>query len=203
VRYTLCALLSVCSLFAQNDSATPQKSQNAMGMFYVDGIIYQYSAGTNAIVVAAAHSAINHKFAAVKVRVYNTGQRSLTVKPEDVRLEDTAARHTVAAVSGGELAGKMRKPYNMARYGVTAIAGSEPEMPITSDMTPQMLEMMRAMMARGNGAVMAGGKNLLYTDTPGELETGPDSAHPAECDLVCRLRNREAAGADALVQLQH
>jgi hypothetical protein len=70
-------------------------------------------------------------------------------------------------------------------------------------MAPQMLEMMRPMMAHSNGGVMPGGKNLLYTDTPGELETGPESAHAAECDLVCRLRNREAAGADPLAQLQH
>ena len=201
MRYLSLALLFVCPLFAQNDVGTPQKSQNAMGMFYVDGIVYQYSVGKDAIVVAAAHSAINHKFAAVKVRVYNTGQHSLTVKPDDVRLGDAGGR-VVAAVPGAELAGKMRRPYNMARYGVNAVAGSEPEMPITSEMAPQMLEMMRAMMARSNGGVMPGGKNLLYTDTPGELETGQESARAAECDLVCRLRNREAVGADPLVQLQ-
>ena len=201
MRYLLCALAVIGSLFAQNEGSVRQKSQNAIGMFYVDGIIYQYSVGEDAIVVAAAHSAINHKFAAVKVRVYNAGQHSLTVKPEDLCLEDAGGR-VIAAVSGAELATKMRRPYNMARYGVNAVAGSEPEMPITSDMAPQMLEMMRAMMARSNGGVIPGGKNLLYTDTPGELETGPESAHAAECDLVCRLRNREAAGADPLVQLQ-
>ncbi|HKD85046.1 MAG TPA: hypothetical protein VKB58_09885 [Terriglobales bacterium] len=201
MRYLSFALLVVCPLFAQNDARTPQKSQNAMGMFYVDGIIYQYSVGKDAIVVAAAHSAINRKFAAVKVRVYNTGQQSLTIKPTDVRLEDGAGR-VVAAVSGTDLATKMRKPYNMARYGVNAVAGSDPEMPITSDMAPQMLEMMRTMMARSNGGVMPGGKNLLYTDTPGELETGRESERAPECDLVCRLRNREAVGAYALVQLQ-
>lgn len=196
-------LLFACPLFAQNDSAAaPQKSQNAMGMFYVDGITYQYSAGSGAIVVAAAHSAINHKFAAVKVRVYNTGPHSVTVKPEDVHLEDAGGR-AVAALSGAELAAKMRKPYNMARYGVSAVAGSEAEGPITSDMvTPQMLEMMRAMMARSNGGMIPGGKNLLYTDTPGELQGGRESSQAPECDLVCRLRNREAAGADPLVQLQ-
>ena len=202
VRYLFCAVALVCSLFAQDEVPALGRSKNAMGMFYVDGIVYQYSVGSDAIVVAAAHSAINHKFAAVKVRVYNTGQHSLTIKPEDVRLEDATTGRIVSQVSGAELAGKMRKPYNMARYGVNAVAGSEPEGPITSDMAPQMLEMMRAMMARSNGAVMPGAKNLLYTDTPGELETRPESAHAAECDLVCRLRNREGASADALVQLQ-
>ena len=95
----------------------------AKGMFYVDGIVYQYVAGTDYTVVAAAHSVLNRKFLAVKVRVYNTGRQSVTVKPEDVVLEDANGDRTLAAVSGAELARKMRHPYNWARYAVTPVAG--------------------------------------------------------------------------------
>jgi len=68
-------------------------------MFYVEGIVYQYVAGTDYTVVAAAHSVLNRKFLAVKVRVYNAGQRSVTVKPEDVVLEDANGGHALAALS--------------------------------------------------------------------------------------------------------
>jgi hypothetical protein len=172
-------------------------------MFYVDGIVYQYSTGSDFTVVAAAHSVINHKFVAVKVRVYNTGAHSVTVKPEDVLAEDAVANHAVAAVSAAELSRKMRKTYNMARYSVALGGPDSSQMPITADMlNPQYLAMMQAMAARANGGVMAGGKNLLYTDTPGELDSNEESQGAAECDLVCRLRTRETMGTDALAQLQ-
>lgn len=205
MRYLLCALLFTCSLFAQNEAeaSAPQNSGAARGAFYVDGIVYQYATGTDHTVVAAAHSVINHKFLAVKVRVYNAGQRSVTVKPEDILVEDVVAGHAVAAIPGAELAKKLRKPYNMARFGMNAIGGSEPtDTPITSEMaSPQFLQMMRAMAAHANsggGAV----NNLLYTDTPGALESGEERVHAEECDVVCRLRTREGQGADVLAQLQ-
>jgi hypothetical protein len=202
MRY-LIALLLGCSLFAQDENLASQKPEIARGAFYVDGIVYQYAAGRNYTVVAAAHSVINRKFVAIKVRVYNAGQHSITVKPEDVVVEDAIAGHTVTAVSGSELANKMRKPYNMARFGVSTIAGGDQETPITSDMvTPQMLEMMRAMAARANNGTMPSGKSVLYTDTPGALESGDGTPRRAECDQVCRLRIRENQGADPLTQLQ-
>ena len=200
-----CALVLGCSLFAQE--ATPDAA-TAKGSFYVDGIVYQFASNANYTVVAAAHSAINHKFVAVKVRVYNTGQRSVTVKPEDISMADAVNSQTIMAISGADLAQKMRKPYNMARYAVNGIAGPEEQVPITSDMlNPQFLQMMRAMAAaHTSGAGMVpSANNLLYTDTPGALEetaAGPAAA-PAECDQVCRLHNREAQGVDALAQLQH
>ena len=203
MRYTLCALLLGCSLFAQDQGPSAPKSEGAKGTFYVYGIVYQYAAGTDYTVVAAAHSVINHKFLAVKVRVYNAGQHSVTLKPEDVVVEDAVAGHAAAAASGAELAKRMRKPYNMARYGVNTFAGAEPDTPITSDMvSPQFLEMMRAMAARANSGGMPGGSNVLYTDTPGALDSGEEPARPPECDQICRLRNREAQGTDALQQLQ-
>ncbi|MGA2905700.1 MAG: hypothetical protein ABSD98_17895 [Candidatus Korobacteraceae bacterium] len=204
MRYLLCALVFVGCLFAQDETLAPQKSAGAKGEFYVDGIVYQYAAGTDSTVVAAAHSVINHKFLAVKVRVYNAGQRSLTVKPEDILVEDIVAGHAVAGISAAELAKRMRKPYNMARFSVGAMGGGDPAAtPITSDMvSSQFLQMMRAMAARTNGGAMPSGKDLLYTDTPGALESDEETAHTAVCDQVCRLRSREAQGADALAQLQ-
>jgi hypothetical protein len=202
VRQILCVLLLACPLFAQDGSPARPESQNRKGRFYVDGIVYQYASGREYTVVAAAHSVLNHKFLAVKLRVYNAGPRSVTVKPEDVALEDAVGQRTVAAISGAELAKRLRKPYNMARYGVNAIAGGEPETPITSDMAnPQFLEMMRAMAAQVHSRAGAG-DNLLYTDTPGALAVGDEAAGPVECDQVCKLRLRETQGADVLAQLQ-
>jgi hypothetical protein len=205
MRYLLCGLWLSCSLFAQNEAKAPalQPSGAAAGTFYVDGIVYQYTRGTDHTVVAAAHSAINHKFLAVKVRVYNAGQWSVTVKPEDILVEDAVAGHAVIAIPGAELARRMRKSYNMARFGVNAMAGSDsPDTPITSEMTsPQFLQMMRAMAARTNSGGVTG-NNLLYTDTPGALESEEEMTHAEECDVVCRLRTREAQGADVLAQLQ-
>ncbi|MFZ0313859.1 MAG: hypothetical protein WAL85_14225 [Candidatus Korobacteraceae bacterium] len=205
MRYVLCALVFSCSLFAQNQAEIPARPPSgvAAGAFYVDGIVYQYESEPDHTVVAAAHSAINHKFLAVKVRVYNAGQRSVTLKPEDILVEDVVAGHVVTAIPGAELARRMRKSYNMARFGVNAMAGSDtPDTPITSEMTsPQFLQMMRAMAARANSG---GGtsNSMLYTDTPGALESGDEPAHAEECDVVCRLRTREGQSADVLAQLQ-
>jgi len=202
MRYVLCALLFVCSVFAQDQTLAPQKIQ--AGSFYVDGIVYQYAVGKEYTVVAAAHAALNRKFLAVKVRVYNAGQHSVTIKPEDMLLEDEVGGKPVAPVSSAQLAEKLRKPYNMARFSVGAIAGQDPQMPITADMAnnPQMLEMMRAIAARANGNTMPGGKSLLYTDTPGALDADDEPARPAECDQACRLRGHETQGPDPLAQLQ-
>ncbi len=180
MRTLLCVVFLGCSLFAQQ---VTRETFDAKGTFFVDGIVYQYAAGTNYTVVAAAHSAINHKFLAVKVRVYNAGQHSITIKPEDIVVEDEVAQRVLTAVSGAELARRMRKPYNMARYAVNGIAGADRDAPITSDMmNPQLLQMMMAMAARANGGAIPAGKNVLYTDTPGAL--ADDDAPPVavECD---------------------
>ena len=203
MRYFFCALLLSSTLFGQSQYQTAPDLSNARGTFYVEGISYQYAAGNNYTVVAAAHSVINHKFLAVKVRVYNTGQHSVTVKPEDVLVEDAVASRALAPVSATQLADKMRKPYNMARYAVSGAGGGDPsEQPVTSDMVnPQMLEMMRAIAARTHANSMAVGQNLLYTDTPGALDSDAPR-RTAQCDQVCQLRMGEAQGPDALAQLQ-
>ena len=198
MRCLLCVLLLNCSLAAQD---VTRETSNAQGTFYVDGIVYQYVAGQNCTVVAAAHSALNHKFLALELRVYNATRRSITVKPEDILVEDAVGGRALAAVAGSALAQRMRKPYNMARYAVNGIAGGEGETPITSEMvSPQFLAMMRAMAARANGSPIPG-SNLLYTDTPGALEDGDVPPAVPVCDQVCRLRYREAHG-DVLAQLQ-
>jgi len=199
MRWLLGVLLLSCSLSAQDVN---HETANAQGTFYVDGIVYQYAAGPNCTVVAAAHSALNHKFLALKLRVYNAGPHSITVKPDDIILEDAIGGRVLTAVAGADLAQRMRKPYNMARYAVNGIAGGDMDTPITRDMvSPQFMEMMRAMAARANGGAVPSGSNLLYTDTPGALEDG-DAPPPAPvCDRVCRLRNREARG-EVLAQLQ-
>jgi hypothetical protein len=57
MRYLLCALLLGGWMLGQGP---PSQAPASKGMFYVDGIVYQFSVGANYAVVAAAHSAINH-----------------------------------------------------------------------------------------------------------------------------------------------
>jgi len=199
MRSFVCALLLVCPLVGQQITRDIPESS---GTFFVDGITYQYAARADCTVVVAAHSVINRKFLGVKVRVYNAGQRSISVKPDDIAVEDAIASRELAAVSGAELARRMRKPQNMARFAVNGIGGAPLDGPITSDMVnPAFLEMMKAMAARTNG--MPTGKSVLYTDTPGAFDAENAGGGPIECDQVCGLRNREAQGNDALTQLQH
>lgn len=203
MRFIFCALLLGGSIFAQQYPVAPDSS-DSRGSFYVEGIVYQFAAGPEYTVVAAAHSVINHKFAAVKVRIYNGGARSVTLKPEDIVVEDAVASRPLVPISAIELANKMRKTYNMARYGVSGgpMGDASGAMPITSDMmNPQLLQMMRTMAAHTNSAAAAAGNNLLYTDTPGALEEN-SAARSAPCDQVCHLRAIEAQNADALTQLQ-
>ncbi len=203
MRCFLGALLLSCSLLAQDQSPAPPA---ANGMFYVEGIVYQYVAGTNYTVVAAAHSVLNHKFLAVKVRVYNLGRQSVTVKPEDVLLEDANGSHALAVVSGAELARKMRHPYNWARYAVTPVTGETPE--ATDDsavITPQLVEMMKALAARAQAAgpaAISADQDVLYTDTPGAVRSGEATPDSSVCDQGCHLRNVEANHPDVLTQLQ-
>jgi hypothetical protein len=100
MRHFLCVLLLCVSAAAQGESPTSPAFGSANGSFYVNGIVYRYAAGVDYTVVAAAHSALNRKFVAVKLRVYNLGQQSVTVKPEDVSVEDTVAGRALATISG-------------------------------------------------------------------------------------------------------
>ena len=205
MRHWLCAFLLCFSVAVQSESPTFQAPAAGSGSFYVNGIVYRYVAGTEYTVVAAAHSVLNHRFVAVKLRIYNVGQQSVTLKPEDVSVEDTLASHALATISGTELARRMRRPYNWARFAVNPVAGDAEDNPAEgSQANTQLLEMMRAMAARMNTgpAPVLSGQGVLYTDTPGALQTHPQTPSPAECGAVCRLRNREAAGPDVLAQLQ-
>ena len=205
MRYFLCAFLLCCSVASQSQTSMPEASSTGNGSFYVNGIVYHYVAGTDYTVVAAAHSVINHKFVAVKMRVYNVGQQSVTIKPEEVRVEDAVAGQTLTMVPGTELARRMRRPYNWARLAVNPVAGETTDTPPTSDIVnPQLLEMMRAMTAHVNGAgppMLPNSRGALYTDTPGALQSR-EPIRAIDCDIVCRLRNREAANPDVLAQLQ-
>ena len=205
MRYFLCAFFLCCSVVAQNQSSVSPNSNRGNGTFYVNGIVYHYVAGTDYTVVAAAHSVVNHKFVAVKMRVYNVGQQSVTIKPEEVCAQDVVAGQALSMLAAPELAKRMRRPYNWARLAVNPVAGDPTDAPLANDtVNPQLLEMMRAMAAHVNRAgtpMLPGNSGALYTDTPGALQSrGPIPT--IDCDTVCRLRNREAANPDVLTQLQ-
>src|SRR5271165_2149691 len=105
MRTLVCVLVLSCPLVTQSIS---REASGDSGTFFVDGVVYKYATGANCTVVAAVHSALNHKFLAVKVRIYNSGQRSISVQPSDVVVEDVVRGREVTAVSASELARKMR-----------------------------------------------------------------------------------------------
>jgi hypothetical protein len=205
MRCFLCAFFLCCSVAAQSQSLRSPNSNAGNGTFYVNGIVYHHVAGTDYTVVAAAHSVINHKFVAVKIRVYNVGQQSVTIKPEEVSSQDTVAGQALIMVSSTELARRMRRPYNWARLAVNPVMGEPTDASPASDtVNSQLLEMMRAMAAHVNRAgtpMLPGNSGALYTDTPRALQSRRPTP-TAECDTVCELRNREAANPDVLTQLQ-
>ena len=110
MRYILCAALFCSWLGAQDNPSRSPLSPPGDGIFYVNGIDYHFISVTNYTVVVAAHSVANRKFLGVKVRILNNGQQSVTVRPEDVRVEDAVAGRDVAAISGTELAKKNAPP---------------------------------------------------------------------------------------------
>ena len=207
MRYIFCALFVVASLAAQDVSLQPAPAATN-GAFYVDGIVYEYAAGHDFTVVTAAHSVMNHKFVAVKVRVYNSGQQSVTVKPQDIVLQDAVAGRPVDSVKAEDLVKRVRRPYNWARYAVNPVVGNggggAPD--DETVMTTEMVQMMRAMAAKanasGNRSVVTG-RNLLYTDTPGALHPGEGAPALNTCDEVCQLRSVETEGPDPLKHLEH
>src|ERR1019366_4483751 len=116
MRQALCAFLLCCPLFAQDTALAPQAWSGGSGSFYVNGIVYQYVAGGDYTVVAAVHPVLNRKYLAVKIRIINAGRQSVTIRPEEVAVEDLTAGHSLALVSGTDLGRKMRRPYNWARF---------------------------------------------------------------------------------------
>jgi hypothetical protein len=202
MRYFLCAALFCSLLGAQDTASVTPLSPHDDGTFYVNGIDYHYISGTNYTVVVAAHSVANRKFLGVKVRILNNGQRAVTVRPEEVKVEDAVAGREVPAIAGAELANRMRHPYNWSRFAVNTAAGS----PSQEDLDPegmdhQRSDLMRAMqqmhsqMANSNAAPAISTLSLTDEDpspTPGAMLT----------DEVSHLRRKEASGPDVLRQLQ-
>ena len=179
MRYFLCAALFCSLLGAQDKASLAPLSPHDDGTFYVNGVDYHYISGTNYTVVVAAHSVANRKFLGVKVRILNNGQRAVTVRPEEVKVEDAVAGREVPAVSGTELANKMRRPYNWSRFAVNTAAGS----PSQPDLDPggmQRSDLMRAMqqmhsqMANSNAAPVYSTLSLTDEDpSPRRTRSSP------------------------------
>jgi hypothetical protein len=203
VRYILCAVLFCSWLGAQDGPSRSPLSPPGDGTFYVNGIDYHFISLTNYTVVVAAHSVANRKFLGVKVRIVNNGQHSVTVRPEDVRVEDEVAGREVAAISGRELARKMRRPYNWSRYAVNVAAGPAPE----AGDDPEALErqhsdLMRAMLMAnqmGNVSPVLSTRSISQTDGEPDSDIAPQATLS---DEVSHLRRKEASRPDVLMQLQ-
>src|SRR5208283_2654338 len=171
-----CVLLLACTAFAADSSSIPDASHVQSGSFYVNGIAYQYSAGAECTVVAAAHAVINRKYLGLKVRVLNVGQQSMTVKPEEVSVEDAISGHSLGLVSGADLAKRMRRPQNWARYGVT-MAGVAPEETMLPNFGPQFGDTTRPFEVQPNpsakGALIVSSNRPTNPEAPARVHSHP------------------------------
>lgn len=205
MRHFLCVLLLGASLFAQNARLITPAAEHERGSFFLSGFEYRYQVVNNYVVVVAAHSVINHHYLGVKVRVVNLSNHVVTVKPEDVSVEDRLAGHALAMVTGAELARRMNRPTNWARLAVTPVAGGDPGRIVTSEMGEDsqakwddvVREMHMRMAAMANGGGTSAGTDMRFAS----VRSAPAGSLPP-CDEVCQLRNREASGPDVLHQLQ-
>jgi hypothetical protein len=203
MRYILCAALFCSWLGAQDNPSLSPLSPQGDAIFYVNGIDYHFISLMNYTVVVAAHSVANGKFLGVKVRILNNGRHSVTVRPENVRVEDAIAGRDVAAISGMELAKKMRRPYNWSRYAVNAAAGQAPEAGGDSETVDrQQRDLMLAMLM---ATQMGDAPPVLSRRPITEVAAEPDSDIAPQAtfsDEVSHLRMKEASRPDVLLQLQ-
>lgn len=203
MRYVLCAALFCSWLGAQDNPSLSPLSPQGDAIFYVNGIDYHFISLMNYTVVVAAHSVANGKFLGVKVRILNNGRHSVTVRPENVRVEDAIAGRDVAAISGMELAKKMRRPYNWSRYAVNATAGQAPEAGGDSETVDrQQRDLMLAMLM---ATQMGDAPPVLSRRPITEVAAEPDSDIAPQAtfsDEVSHLRMKEASRPDVLLQLQ-
>ena len=201
MRYFLCATLFCSLLGAQDKASVPPLSPHDDGTFYVNGIDYHYVSGTNYTVVVAAHSVANRKVLGVKVRILNNGQRAVTVRPEEVKVEDAVAGREVPAISGTDLANKMRRPYNWPRFAVNAAAAGSPSQDDLDSEGMQRSDMLRAMQQMHSQ--MANSNAVPVVSTLSIIDEDPSLTPDATLtDEVSHLRRKEAAGPDVLRQLQ-
>jgi hypothetical protein len=203
MRYILCAALFCSWLGAQDNPSLSPLFPHGDAIFYVNGIDYHFISATNYTVVVAAHSVANHKFLGVKVRILNNGQHSVTVRPEDVRVEDAIAGRDLAAISGTDLARKMRRPYNWSRYAVNAAAGPAPEAGDDLETVDrQHSDLVRALLMASQ---MGDTPPVLSRRPITEVAAEPDSDIAPQAtfsDEVSHLRMKEASRPDVLLQLQ-
>lgn len=203
MRHIPGVVLLSCSLFAQGAQyITPAAEQN-QGSFFVSGFEYKFIAGNDYVVVAAAHSVINHKYLGVKVRVVNLSNHVSTVKPEDISAADLLGGRPLEQVTGTELARRMSRPTNMARLAVSPMGG-EPNQIVTSSMSDdseakwqEAVRQLHIRLAEMAAAGVAHNSDVRFADM-----RAPSAANLPPCDEICQLRNREAAGPDILKQLQ-
>ena len=205
MRYYLWVLLLGSSVLAADSTSIPELPHVHSDSFYVNGIAYQYLTGAECTVVAAAHSIINRKYLGLKVRVLNLGQQSVTIKPEEVSVEDVMAGRVLGLVSGVDLAKRMRRPQNWARYGVTMAGGGSEEIRSSGNFGPQFGDTMRPLEVQPNPS--AKGALIVSSNRPANPDEAPVRVHSraatgGACDTPCQLRSREAADPDVLKRLQ-
>jgi hypothetical protein len=204
MRHIVGVVLLSCSLFAQTGRLiTPAAVQNH-GSFFVSGFEYKFVAGNDYVVVAAAHSVVNHKYLGVKVRIVNLSNHVITVKPEDISAADLLGGRPLEQVTGADLARRMSRLTNMARLAVTPMAGTDPDRIVTSSMTDdseakwqEAVRELHIRMAEMAAAGAVHNSDMRFADL-----RAPTATNLPPCDEVCQLRNREAAGPDVLKQLQ-
>ncbi len=205
MRCFVSVLLLCCGLLAEENSSLPYATHVPGGSFYVNGLAYQYVAGTDYTVVAAAHSVMNHKYLGLKLRVLNAGKEAVTFRPEDVVVVDASDGRVLATIAPNSMLRRMERPYNWARYGVNpGVNTAAPEwMTVEQMMNPQSA-MMRSMHGKPDG--FAAAPQFVPASTAPGAETSDAylgvTPNLAVCGPVCLLLRRESAAPDLLSQLQ-
>jgi len=193
MRRLICVLL-LCSLaIAQEQWQGPDFTRAARehGSFYLNGIGHQYLQGKNYTVVAAAIPTVGGKYFGVKLHVFNRGQKSVNLLPEEVTVADSVGGKLLEPLPATEIADRMRKP--PAWTHIVGIAAGEQEPPSRATQTgvPTIADLIRELSKDSSANAVMG-----YADAPYPIlsvrgsakATGHDSA---ACDLGCELRNRE------------
>lgn len=150
------------------------------GSFFVSGVAYEYIVGKDYTVIAAATPHGNHKYLGVSVRVINTGDGFVTVKPQDVVLEDAVAAHNLSMIPASDVAKHVRSESVGKRFLQGAGMGME--------MASQ--EDHRTTDTNSSGNVNASDQ---YGNVYSGTYSGTSTSTASSCDAACQSRKSQIA----------
>jgi hypothetical protein len=199
MRGLLFALL-LCSFSVAQVPGTasgPDVSRGARerGSFYLNGIGHQYIQGVRYTVVAAAIPTMNGKAFGVKLHVFNRGQCSVNLLPEDVTVEDSVSAKHLELFSAAEIVDRVKRQSAWVHVGgmvagAPSAAGSN-NGPYNATGVPTMADLVRELNKESGGSEMMGFAEAPYPTLAVRGSPRATAHTSASCDLGCELRNRE------------